>query len=119
MKRSYSARTDTTSYLATAVAVANRSFRPGKNIPAPLPWPRRMAPGGSQLSPAVFSPRSSPISFHLCSPEEVDGKMVSLKRQRPPVSMCVKMSRCTAVMDIRSDGAWVVKGREIGGFGGG
>jgi hypothetical protein len=33
--------------------------------------------------------------------------------------MCVTMSRCTAVMDIRSEGACVVKGSEIGGFGGG
>ena len=32
-------------------------------------------------------------------------QMVRLKRQRPPVSMCVTMSRCTAVMDTRSDGA--------------
>ena len=108
-------------YLTTALEAGTRSFKPGKNNPArsPLTPCNRMAPGGSQLSPAVFSPSSSPISFHLCSPEEVDGKMVSLKRQRPPVSMCVTMSRCTAVMDIRSDGAWVVKGREIGGFGGG
>ena len=91
----------------TAVEAGTRSFKPGKNNPAwsPLPPCNRIAPGGSQLSPAVFSPRSSPISFHLCSPEEVDGKMVSLKRQRPPVSICVTMSRCTAVMDTRSDGA--------------